>query len=393
MMKKNMYLTVLQFQAELEKCLQCKSKPCMKACPVLCSPKDFIAAAKKKDIQGAAGLISKQNVMGEVCGLICPDTFCMKACVRQNIDHSINIPAVQAYIMREARSNNVLKIEEKKANGKKIAVIGLGPAGIGAIAELVRQGFAVEAFENENMVGGALNLIPKARLPREIIAYEWQKLSLSPLVTAHFGTSIKDYKSLLNKEFDGVIVAVGEQKCRKMGIEGEENALLYTDYLRTPEKYKTNGNVAVVGGGAVAVDCAVTACDNGAENVEMFVRRKISNMRITPSERDNLLRNDVDITTMTRVTKIEKDGDFLTAYTVKTMFNDEGKLVDVPDTMIVRKGFTHIIYALGSSRGEDIGESDRVVYAGDFVSGGSTAVQAIASGKEAAQKISNLLKD
>jgi len=387
-MKNNMYLTKPQFDAETQKCLQCKAKPCMKACPVLCSPCDFIADAKNNDMRAAAELITKQNALGEVCGLICPDTFCMKACVRANIDSAIKIPAVQAYIMREARLSNLTKAEQGAANGKKIAVIGLGPAGIGAVAELIKRGFTVEAFEEKSVVGGALNLIPQSRLPREIIAYEWQKLSQSPLVTAHFDRKITDYAALLQSGFDAVIVTVGEQKCRKMGIEGEENALLYTDYLQIPEKYQTGGNVAIIGGGAVAVDCAVTARENGAKNVEMFVRRKIGNMRITPLERDTLLKNDVDITTMTRVAKIEKDGDFLTAYTVKTQFNEEGKLVDVPNTMVARKGFKHIIYALGSSRGEDIIEADRIIYAGDFVSGGSTAVQAIASGRDAVQKIS-----
>ena len=102
-MKNNMYPTKPQFNAETEKCLQCKAKPCMQACPVLCSPHDFIAAAKNNDMRAAAELIAKQNVLGEVCGLICPDTFCMKACIRANIDSAIKIPAVQAYIMREAR--------------------------------------------------------------------------------------------------------------------------------------------------------------------------------------------------------------------------------------------------------------------------------------------------
>ncbi|MBO6282209.1 MAG: FAD-dependent oxidoreductase [Alphaproteobacteria bacterium] len=389
-MKNNVYLTKPQFDAETEKCLQCKAKPCMKACSVLCSPCDFIAAAKNGDIRAAASLIAEQNALGEVCGLICPDTFCMKACVRQNLDSAIKIPAVQAYIMRQARTNNLLIAEQGTANGKKIAVIGLGPAGIGAVAELIKRGFSVEAFEEKSVVGGALNLIPQSRLPREIIAYEWQKLLQSPLVTAHFNHKVTDYAALLRNGFDAVIVAIGEQKCRKMSIEGEENALLYTDYLQTPEKYQTNGNVAVIGGGAVAVDCAVTARENGAANVEMFVRRKIGNMRITLSEREILLKNDIDITTMTRVAKIEKDGDFLIVYTVKTQFNEDGKLIDVPNTMIARKGFKHIVYALGSSRAEDIIEDDRIIYAGDFVSGGSTAVQAVASGKEAAKKVENL---
>lgn len=387
-----MYLTHSQFNAELDKCLQCQTKPCMKACPVLCSPKDFIKAAKSGQMEQAASLITEQNVLGEVCGLICPDAFCMKSCVRAKIDYAIKIPQVQAYIMHQARENNLLSMKEGAPNGKKIAVIGLGPSGIGAVAELIKRGFFVEAFEKENVIGGALNLIPQMRLPREIIAYEWQKLMQSSLLRAHLGTTVTDYKSLIDVAgFDGVIVCVGEQKCRTMGIEGEENAVLYTDYLRFSDKYKTTGNVAIIGGGAVAVDCAVMARLKGAQNVEMFVRRKIGNMRITQLERQTLLDNDVDITTMTRIIKIERQCDLLTVYTVKTQFNDEGKLVDVADTMIARRGFTHVVYALGSSRAEDLIESEKIMYAGDFINGGSTAVQAVASGCNVAQKISKLI--
>ena len=80
------YLTKPQFAAELEKCLKCPAKPCEKACPVHCSPHDFIAAAKKNDTAQAADLIARQNPLGEVCGLICPDKFCMNACLRSHID-------------------------------------------------------------------------------------------------------------------------------------------------------------------------------------------------------------------------------------------------------------------------------------------------------------------
>ena len=387
------YLSQPQFEAELNKCLQCRGKPCEKACPVKCSPHDFIAAAQKGDIKQAAALIVAQNPLGEVCGLICPDKFCMHACLRNRIDEAIKIPPVQAEIMRRAREDNLLPtMPNATANGKKIAVIGLGPSGVGAIAELVKHGFHVTAFESENTVGGALNLIPAMRLPREIVTFEWQRLAQNPLIEAHFNRTIKDYPALLQQGFDAVIVAVGVQKSRTLGIEGENLLLDYTEYLQNPAKYASNGNIAVVGGGAAAVDCVLTAKAQGAANVEMFVRRRLSDMRITATERQLLLENQVDITTMTRVTRVVKSGNTLTAYTCKTRFNTDGRLEDVPQTEIVRSDFALIILALGSTRAEEMQQAENIFYAGDFVGGGSTAVEALASGKQIAQEVAKKLK-
>ncbi len=389
---KNKYLTSPQLQAELEKCLQCPTKPCMKACPAKVSPADFIALAKKGEWTKAAEEIERQNPMGEVCGLICPDKFCMHACTRQHIDASIRIPEVQAAIMQKARqSQTVSALQITPANGKKVAVIGLGPAGISAVIALLKQGFKVAAFEKSAVVGGALNYIPEVRLPREVIAYEWQKWQNHPLLEVHFNQSISDYAALLAQGFDGVIVASGEQKTRTLGIAGEDLAVQWTDYLREPQKYADAKNVAIVGGGAVAVDCAVTAKMQEAQNVEMFVRRRLSDMRITPQERRQLLEHQIDITTMTRLTKIENNANHLTAWTVKTRFNDAGKLEDQPQTEISRLGFDLIVLALGSTRAEELAPTDRIIYAGDVLNGGSTAVEAVASGKAAAEMLMDTL--
>lgn len=387
------YLSKPQFEAELNKCLQCPAKPCEQACPVKCSPRDFIAAAQKSDIKQAAALIAAQNPMAEVCGLICPDKFCTRACLRQHIDAPIKIPQVQAEIMHRAREDNLLSpIQNVAPNGKKIAIIGAGPSGIGAAAELIKHGFQVTIFEKNETVGGALNLIPQMRLPREITAFEWQRLAQNPLVEAHFKTTVADYPALLQQGFAAVIVAVGAQKSRTLGIEGENLLLDYTEYLRHPSDYIATGNVAIVGGGAAAVDCVLTAKAQGATNVEMFVRRRLSDMRITATERQALLENQVDITTMTRVTKVIKSENTLTAYTCKTRFNADGRLEDVPQTEIARGDFALIILALGATRAQEPMEAKNIFYIGDFVGGGSTAVEALASGKQAATEIAKRIR-
>ena len=384
----DLYLTAPQAKAELEKCLQCAAKPCMRACPACVSPKDFIAYAKSGNWLAAAKLIQSQNPMGEICGLICPDSFCMKACVRAHLDAPIRIPPLQALIMQKARTGNWLLTENHvEPNGKKIAVIGTGPAGIGATSVLLQQGCSVTVFEKNNVVGGALNLIPQARLPREIITYEWQRLMQNPLLTLKLKHKIQDFPSLIKNGFDGVVVAVGEQKTRSLGIDGEEWALSYTQYLANPENYAGKKPVAVIGGGAVAVDCAITAKAQGSQHVEMFVRRRLDHMRITQAERQSLLENGVDITTMTRPVRIQKQGNELTLWTSKTRFNSENKLEDIPNTTTPRTGFGYVILALGSAREQEIIPHEHIVFCGDFVQGGSTAVQAIADGKKAAQEL------
>lgn len=382
------YLNKVQLNAELEKCLQCPTKPCMNACPVHCSPHDFIAAAKEQNWEKAAEVIYSRNPLGETCGLICPDKFCIKACIRKNIDAAIRIPAIQATVLKNAREHTMpTNIFPFAPNNRKIAVIGLGPAGIGAVSELLKHGFQVTAWEKETTVGGALNLIPTMRLPREILQLEWQKLLKNPLLEAKFNTPCQNYAELLSQGFDAVIVTVGEQKSRRLGIIGEELAVDYTTYLKCPTKYQTADHVVVIGGGAAAVDCAITVAQSGAKHVEMFVRRRICDMRITNQELLSLLENRIDITTMTRVERLEKDTADLTAYTIKTVFADDGRLTDVPDTQIRRTGLSLVILALGSTRAEEVKDDADIFYAGDFANGSSTAVEAIASGQEAAHKI------
>ena len=381
------YLNRVQFAAELEKCLKCPSKPCEKACPVHCSPHDFIAAAKSGDMQAAAELITAQNPCGEVCGLVCPDRFCVRACLRRLVDQAVKIPEVQAEIMRQSRQSNAAQTEIISPNGKKIAVIGSGPAGIGAVRELTAQGFQVSVFEKEASSGGAVNLIPAERLPREVLRYEWNKILQSSLVEVIYNTEVNDFSYLTNQGFVAVIVAVGEQKSRSLGIAGEEFAVDYRVYLRQREKYRGCNKVAIIGGGAAAVDCVLSAVNNGAETVEMFVRRRIGDMRITPKERAALLKMGADITTMTRVAKIVKEQGKLTAYTLKTKFNSEGKLVDEEDTQIPRRGYDLIVSALGAERERQPKVAENVFYAGDYLNGSSTVVEALASGKKAAADV------
>ena len=389
MNNKNLYLSRAQLISELGRCLGCKNKPCMSACPVNCNPQEFIAQAKDNDYAAAVNTITRNNPMGQTCGLICPDKFCMKACTRSNIDFPINIPRVQATILEKYRTKESASHPQLPANGKKIAVIGAGPAGIAATAELSKLGYSITLFEAYDKIGGALNLIPDNRLPFEVIEKDWSFIDNPEIIELKLNINVNNPNGLLEQGFDGVIVATGEPNGINLNIEGEQWAVSYLDYLRHPENYATDGNVAVIGGGAVATDCALTAFNNGAENVEMFIRRRVSDMRVTGEERKSLLEAGVDLTSMTAVKKIGKDGNSITLYTSKNRFN-QGKLEEIPDTTIARPGFSLIIKAIGSTAPRQC-DTDKVIYAGDCKHGGSTIVEALASGKEAAQLLDKKL--
>ncbi len=390
-MKKKLFLNNTQVNAELGRCLGCAAKPCHKACPAGCNPNEFIKLALAGRWEEAAFSILRANPLGQVCGLVCPDKFCMKSCARAAIDFSINIPKVQATILQKVRESSTFRLyHSEKLNGKRVAVVGAGPAGIAAAAVLAGRGYSVTLFEADRRIGGAMNMIPEERLPHEIVEADWNFIKNIGDIDLKLKTPVENPLSLLENGYDGVIAALGEPNCVGMGIEGEEFCLNYMDYLKMPERYSGEGNVAIIGGGAVAADCAFTARKNGAKHVEMFVRRRFSDMRISSSERDMLLNNEIDMTTMTRVCAVSKNETGLIVETVKTRFNDSGRLEDIPETKIKRSDFKYVVMAIGSRANEQI-QHEKIIYAGDCCHGSSTVVEAIVSGKSAGDKLDALL--
>ena len=389
MMNNKLYLNKAQFEAELDRCLNCSSKPCMSACPVNCSPQEFIQHAKKGEYKEAVASICKNNPMGHTCGLICPDQFCMKACVRGKIDFPINIPLVQATLINKYREDMVDSALEPE-NGKKIAIVGAGPAGMAAAWKLIKLGYAVKLFEKADKVGGALNLIPDYRLPYEVIEDDWNYINRIGKAEIEFNTQIDSPLELLNQGFDGVIMAIGEQNVIDLGVEGEENVVPYAEYLKNPEKFARAQKVGIIGGGNVAADCAMTAKNLGADMVTLFVRRKIFDMKVTKKEMQELLNRQIDLMTTTRVCKVERNGDKLDVYTLSTQPGEKG-YEDIADSVVKRKNFDMIIKAIGS-RAEKPIEHENIIYAGDCKIGGSTIVEAVASGLDAAKLLDTKIK-
>lgn len=390
-----LFMTKAQLKAELLRCEFCEEKPCREACPVNCSPADFIMAARQgnpSDLRRSAGEIMHANPLGGICGMVCPDTLCMAACTHKKFDGPINIPLVQATIIEMAKNQGGLpKFSQPEPNGKKVAVVGGGPAGLGASAALGQMGYTVDIFESRDHLGGMANFIPDHRLDRKVVELDIKFLLTLGKINPKTATNVEDPKSLLKQGYDAVCVTAGLWKPIQLGIENENLATRMVDLLASPSSHHFEGRVAVIGGGATALDCAVTARKCGAAHVELLMLEKLSEMPLTGKERKDLLDFDIEVTGRTRVSKILANSGKITGLeTIKLELPDgqrfsPANVREIAGTSGTRTGFSAVVIAIGMRpslpRDEQV---EGLFYAGDFITGPKTVVEATASGKNAA---------
>ena len=371
------------FNKELSRCLSCRMKPCEKACPLGVSPHDFIIAAKNNDYNKASALIAEKNPLPQTCGLVCPDKFCQKACIRAKIDTPIEIPCLQAKLMG---LGNYPQLVLPDANHKKVAVIGGGPAGLGALHELLMAGYEVDLYEKSSVLGGAARLIPEYRLPRMVLDMEINRLTQNKKTKIILNSPVTDFENL-RQQYDGVILALGEPIRRTLGIKGENHCLSYHEYLSNPQHYAYQ-KVAISGGGEVALDCAITLKKNGCKDVEMFVRRRREDMRIMARNQQELDDLAIKINDLTSITEVSKSAQTYDLHTIKNRLNNQGKAEPLIGTESTLKGYDAVIQALGSYYPqEDLPKG--YIIAGDMTGLCGTIVQALASGKTAARQLIN----
>ena len=386
-------LTDARFRAELERCIYCEEKPCQEACPAHCSPADFIMAARvgaKSDLRRSAAMIMGANPLGWVCGVVCPDYFCMKACSRRTFDRPIEIPAVQATVLKKANDVGLAKFRRAESNGKTVGIVGAGPAGLGAAGVLAQRGYQVTIYEQQKRPGGAMNLIPDFRLNKQVVRADIAFLKGLGDVKFKHGKVVTHPEELLARH-DAVIVCAGLAEPIRLNIPGEELAISWQAFLEKQRQLKLKGKkVAVLGGGAVATDCATTAKRLGAASVELIYRRRTQDMPLTQYEREMLLEHGVEVTSCSRPLAVVHQGKRVTGLRLIRLMLPAGRSARPENFVVNRKEppvfreFDVVVSAIGSRSRTPQKKARGIFYAGDMLLGSATVVEAVASGKNAA---------
>ncbi|MBW6515934.1 MAG: FAD-dependent oxidoreductase [Candidatus Cloacimonetes bacterium] len=396
-----MFLTEAQFKNEIARCIYCAEKPCKAACPSDCSPADFImavAAGYPQDFERAAQMIIGKNPLGGVCGAACPDYHCMQGCVKEGFDRPLDIPAIQGYIIQKAKELNRLpKFKREKPNGKKVAVVGAGPAGIGAAVTLAQKGYQVDILDENESYGGACLLIPEWRLNKNVLLTDIDFLQKSFGLNFHFAKPVDDPQKLLEEGFDGVVLAVGLTEPIRLNIPGDEYAVYGTEYLKNPISIEVKDKRIALVGGAIAADIALLAKMMGAAHCEMIVLESIAEMPLTNKEREDLLKGGVHITPRTRLTEILHDEGIVKGVKTKPVMLPLGedfhpsKIIDEPGSGDTIRLFDLVFIAIGNKPSliekHNFMPDVKLVITGDMAFGPTTVVEAVATGKNSALQL------
>ncbi len=307
--------------AEAERCLNCKNRPCVEGCPVNISIPDFISKVKQNDFEGAYNVISQSSSLPAVCGRVCPqETQCESKCTLGIKFEPVGIGRLERFVADWHNANFKGEPVLPESNGHKVAVIGSGPSGLTCAGDLAKKGYKVTVFEALHLAGGVLVYgIPEFRLPKSIVEKEVEtlkKYGVDVETNVVIGKTLT-IDELFEEGFEAVFVGSGAGLPRFMGIAGEGLKGVYSanEFLTRAnlmKAYKEDSqtpimhakNVAVVGGGNVAMDAARTALRLGAENVYIVYRRSMAELPARKEEVEHaqeegikfeILRNPVEI--------------------------------------------------------------------------------------------------
>lgn len=287
---------------EAMRCLNCKNMPCVEGCPVKINIPAFISEIKEGNFEEAYKIITKTSSLPAVCGRVCPqETQCESKCVRGVKGESVGIGRLERFCAdwhNTFSSEDALKVS---SNGHKVAIIGSGPSGLTCAGDLAKKGYDVTVYEALHTAGGVLVYgIPEFRLPKKIVAKEVEslkKLGVKIETNVVIGKTLT-IDELFEMGFEAVFIGSGAGLPNFMGIPGESLKGVYSanEFLTRSNLMKAykddsdtpimkGGNVAVVGGGNVAMDAARTALRLGAENVYVVYRRSMEEL---PARREEV---------------------------------------------------------------------------------------------------------
>ncbi len=437
----------LGFTEELAKmealrCLQCPKPVCVDGCPVNVKIGDFIALVAEGDFNGAAAKLKEDNLLPAICGRVCPqEEQCEAKCVVGKKNEPVAIGRLERFVADYERNNFGIRTPElKPKSGKKVAVVGSGPAGLSCAGDLIQMGHDVTVFEALHELGGVLVYgIPQFRLPKEIVKAEVDALKnlgvdFQPNTVVGFSDTIDE---LLADGYDACFVAVGAGLPYFMNIPGENlngvysanefltrvnlmKAYLFPEY-DTPVFHVKDKNVAVFGGGNTAMDAVRTSKRLGAKNAYIIYRRSDAELPARKEEIHHAKEEGVEFIFLSN--PLEFIGDekgWLKSVRLQRMelgepdasgrrrpvpIKDSEYILDIDMTVVaIGNGSNPIIQKttpdIGYNKWGNILVDDKtmktskkgVFAGGDIVTGGATVILAMGAGRTAAKAIDDYLK-
>ena len=423
---------------EARRCLNCKHKPCVSACPVAIDIPAFIEKVANENMEGAFEIINQSSALPAVCGRVCPqENQCEGKCVRGIKGESVGIGRLERFVADYHRENSKETPAVPEPNGHKVAVIGSGPSGLTAAGDLAKLGYKVTVYEALHTAGGVLVYgIPEFRLPKSIVQKEIDNLSA---IGVDIETNVVIGKTLTVDELfemgnEAVFIGSGAGLPRFMSIPGESLKGVYSanEYLtrvnlmkayradsKTP--IKKSKNVAVVGGGNVAMDAARSAMRLGAENVYIVYRRSMDELPARKEEVEHAEEEGIIFKTLNNPVEIigDENGNVKAIRCIEMELGEPDESgrrspVEKPGSEFEMEVDT-VIMSIGTSpnplirsttpgletnrrgcivtNGDDGLTSREGVYAGgDAVTGAATVILAMGAGKQAAKAIDEYIK-
>lgn len=403
--------TLKDIQAEARRCLYCVDAPCQKGCPASVDAAQFIRHLRYADVKSAKRVIKQANPLGGICGTLCPsENLCQKNCTMNRCGAPIHIRDLQKFACANASYTPALA----ELNGKKVAVVGAGPAGLGCAAALAGLGYQVDVFEKNGSAAGVVaREIPGYRIDSAVVENDLSELP-ADRIQIHFSSPVAaaDITGRLAKDYDAVFVGAGLAADRISGVDIEAGAPVvgcsqFLAELKSGAVQSVSGTVVVIGGGDSAIDAVCSSLEHGAEKAVLAYRRSRGEMPACDEEFFAAAGRGVELMYMVSPVAVKAVPDGAQVTFVRN------RLVERPGE--ARKGFeavpeseftvnaSQVVFAIGKTADAGLlpGQADpdtlrvegtNCFVGGDCLNGGATVVKAVSDGKKAAAAIDEYLK-